>query len=139
MDQHDIGLDARQRLEPGMHRLLARRSALSWRRVIEGADGFIEDRNIIGVHYRLHGRDIGMLAERLHGAEDNGPAAHHAVLLWSARAGAKSAPGGDEDGCGALSSGHASSKTCRANRFCWMSRASASRPHSPYHAGPARE
>src|ERR1043166_3621843 len=105
-----------------MHRLLARCSAISWRRVVEGTDGFIEDGNIIGVHYRLHGRDIGMPAERPHGAEDNGLAADHAVLLRPAPSGTKAAPGGDEDGCGALSSGHASSKTCWANRFCWMSR-----------------
>jgi hypothetical protein len=105
-----------------MHRLLARRATIDRRGVLERADGVIEHGDVVGVHDRLHRRNIRVPAERSHGPEYYGLATDHTVLLGSSRAGTESAPGGDEDGSGALRSGHASSRTCRANRFCWVSR-----------------
>ena len=62
-----------------------------------------------GLTHRLHGKDLGMAAERLHGPEDHGLAADHPVLLRSAGAGAKPAAGCDKDGCGTLGFRHVTS------------------------------
>ena len=91
-----------QRLEAGMHRGLARRAAIGGRLMAQAGDGLVEHGGIVGVHHRLHGEHVRMPAERLHGAEDHGLAADRAVLLGPAGAGAKAAPGCDEDGGCAL-------------------------------------
>jgi len=99
VDQNDIGFLAGQRLEPRMHRGLTRRAAIGRRLMAQARDRFVEDRGIIGVHNRLHGKDIGVAAERFHRPEDHGLSADRTVLLGPAGAGAKPAPGCDENGC----------------------------------------
>ena len=106
VDQNDVGLLARERLESGMHRGLARRAAIGRRRMAQAADGVVEHRGVVGIHHRLHGEHIWMAAKRLHRAEDHGLAADRAILFRSAGAGAKPAPGCDEDGCCTLGFGH---------------------------------
>jgi hypothetical protein len=51
-----------------------------------------------------------MGAERLHGAKDHCLPADCAILFWSARAGAKAAPGCDKDGGGPFRICHATQK-----------------------------
>jgi hypothetical protein len=74
--------------------------------VAQAADGLVEDRSIVGIHNRLHCEYLWMAAKCLHRPVDHGLAADLSILLGAARAGAKSAPGCDKDGCGALRSGH---------------------------------
>ena len=73
--------------------------AAAWRRPLTAV---VEHRGVVGIEHRLHRKDLRMAAERLHGAEDHGLPADRAVLLRSAGAGAKPAPGCDKDGCGPL-------------------------------------
>ena len=131
MDQDDVGLLRRQRFEAGMHRGLTRRAAICGRLVAQSRNSLVEDRGVIGVHHRLHGKHVRMSAERLHGAEDHGLSADLAILLGSPGTGAKPAPGCDEDGCCALRSGHlklkySESGLCRGGGL--------PQAHSPYHA-----
>ena len=65
VDQNDVGLFRRQRLEPGMHRSLTRRAAIGGRLVAQPRDSLVEDRGVIGIHHRLHGKHVRMPAERL--------------------------------------------------------------------------
>ncbi len=111
VDQHDIGLLAGQRLKPGMHRGLARRTAIGRRLVAQARDGLVENRCVVGIHDRLHGKDIRVAAERFHRPEDHGLPADRTILLGASGAGAKPAPGCDEDGCCAVGSGHRHSIT----------------------------
>ena len=111
VDQDDVGLRGRQRLEAGMHRSLTRRAAIGGRLMAQARDGRVEDGGVIGIDHRLHGKDVRMPAERLHGAEDHGLPADLAILLRSTGAGAKPASGCDEDGCSALRSRHLDSNT----------------------------
>jgi hypothetical protein len=106
--------------------------------MVEGASGLVEDGHVVGIHHWLHRSHIGMPAECRHGPEYYGLTTDHAVLLGAAGAGAESTPGGDENGCGALRSGHASSRTCRVKRSCWMSPQGLSGRNSPYHVGLAK-
>ena len=85
VDQNDVGLLARQRLEPGMHRGLTRRAAIGRWLMAQAGDGLVEDGGVVGIHHRLHGEHVRMAAERLHGAEDHGLAADGAVLLRARR------------------------------------------------------
>jgi hypothetical protein len=70
-----------------------------------------------------------MTAKHVHRPVDHGLAADLAILLGASGAGAQSAPGGDEDGCSAVRSGHH-----RSMRGVF--RVALGAPaHSPYHAG----
>src|SRR6185437_13408327 len=93
-------------------------------------DRVIEDRNVIGIDHGLYREHVRVPAERLHGAEDHGLAADGAVLLGSARAGAKAAPGCDEDGGCALGFGH---WTLVAGGSGLRGGVAPSLAHSPYH------
>ena len=73
--------------------------------------GGIEHRGIVGMEHRLHRGDIGMPAERLHGAEYDALAADHPILLRAACAGAKPAAGGNENGGGAFRFRHGTQVT----------------------------
>src|SRR2546421_268902 len=94
-----------------MYRGLTRHTALGRRLMAQSRDSLDEDRGVIGIHHRLHGKHVRMLGERVHGAEDHGLSADLAILLGSSGAGAKPASGCDEDGCGTLRSGHLDSNT----------------------------
>src|SRR4051812_24690837 len=94
-----------------MHRGLTRRAAFGGRLVVQSSDSLVEDRGVIGVHHRLHGEDVRMPTEGLHGAEDHGLSADLAILLWPPGTGAKPASGCDENGCGTLKFGHLDSNT----------------------------
>jgi len=76
--------------------------------MVQTGDGFIENSGVIGIHYRLHRKDIGMAAERFHRSVDHGLPADRTILLRPACAGAKPAPGRDEDGCCTLRFRHLS-------------------------------
>src|SRR5205823_1758882 len=106
MDQDDVGLVRRQRFEAGMYRSLTGCTAIGGRLMAQSCNRSIENGGVIGIDHRLHRKHVRMPAERLHGAEDHGLPADLAILLWPAAAGAKPAPGCDEDGCCALRSGH---------------------------------
>ncbi len=54
MDQDNVRLLGRDRLEPGMHRLLPRRAARRRRRMSEAIAGRIEHRGVVGMQHRLH-------------------------------------------------------------------------------------
>ena len=110
MDQHDVGL-LRSRALPARHapRPGASRRPASAAACCRPATGRVEHGAVVGVQHRLHGDDIGMPAERLHGAVDHGLAADHPVLLRSAGAGAQAAAGGDKDGSGAQGFRHGTS------------------------------
>jgi hypothetical protein len=60
--------------------------------------GGVEHRGVVGMQHRLYREHLRMPAEWLHRAVDHGLSANAAVLLRPARAGAKSAAGGDKDG-----------------------------------------
>ena len=82
VDQHDVGLRRGQRFEAGMHRGLAGRAAIGGRLMAQARDGFVEEGGVVGIDHRLHRNDIGMPAERLHGAEDHGlPADRRGIAL----------------------------------------------------------
>ena len=85
VDQNDVGLLRRQRLEAGMHRGLTRRAAIGGRLVAQSRDSLVEDRGVIGIHHRLHGKHVRMPAERLHGAEDHGLSADRRDIAWARR------------------------------------------------------
>ena len=106
MDQNDVRLLGGQRLEPGMHRGLARRAAIGRRLVTQARDRLVEDHGVVGIYHRLHGENVRMLAERRMARKITVCPPMVAVLLGSARAGAKAASGCDEDGGGTLGSGH---------------------------------
>src|SRR3954465_15516665 len=92
-----------------MHRGLTRRATTGGRLVAQSSNSLVEDRGVIGVHHGLHGEDVWMPAEGLHGAEDHGLSADLAILLGAPGTGAKPASGCDENGCGTLGSGHLNS------------------------------
>src|SRR3954470_332853 len=96
-----------------MHRRLTRRATFSGRLIAQSSNSLVEDRGVIGVHHRLHGEDVWMPAEGLHGAEDHGLSADLAILLGPPGTGAKPASGCDENGCGTLRFGHLDSNTRR--------------------------
>jgi hypothetical protein len=85
-----------------MHGSLPRRPTIRGRLVAQIADGFVEDSGVIGIQDRLHGRDLGMSAKRLHGAKNHAASADRTILFWSSRAGTKPASGCDKDGCSPL-------------------------------------
>ncbi len=106
VDQNDVGLLARKRLKSGEHRGLARRAAIGRLCMAQPAHGVIEHRGIVGIDNRLHREQLRMAAECLHRPVDHRLAADLSILFGTSRAGAKSAPGCDKDGCGAVRSGH---------------------------------
>jgi hypothetical protein len=100
VDQHDVGLVDGERLKPGMHLGLARCAAIGGRGMAQAGDGVVEEGDVVGIYNRLNRGDVGMAAERLHGAKDHGLPADGAILLRPAGARAEAAPGCDKDGGG---------------------------------------
>ena len=73
---------------------------LGRRLMAQAARGVVEHGGVVRIKHRLHGKDLRMAAERLHGAEYHRLPADRAILLGPSGAGAKAAPGCDKDGCG---------------------------------------
>src|SRR5215471_15123661 len=69
-------------------------AAIGWWLIGEAYDGIVEHLEVVGMKHRLHCRDAGMGAKRLHGAEYHGLAADRSILLRAASAGAKPPAGG---------------------------------------------
>jgi hypothetical protein len=70
------------------------------------ADRVIEHGRVVWVQDRLYGKYPGMPAKRFHRTKNHGLSADRSVLFWPARAGAKAAPGGEQDGGGPLGFRH---------------------------------
>ena len=135
VDQDDVGLRARERFKAGMHRRLPRSAAVRGRLMAQTADRGIEHRDVLGVQNRLHRKDLGMTAKRLHGPENHGLSADRPILLGSTGAGAKAAAGCDKDGCSPLGFRHGGS-IAGERRVDQGDRCVA---HCPYHAGAAKQ
>jgi hypothetical protein len=61
-------------------------------------DGLIEDLGIVRIAYRLHRKDAGMGAKRLHRPRKDGFTADGPILLGSAGPGPQASAGGDDNG-----------------------------------------
>src|SRR5262249_36542286 len=72
----------------------------------QAAHGLREHRAVVGIENRLYREHLGVIAKRLHGAIDHRLATDLSILLGAAGARAESASSGDENGGGAVRSGH---------------------------------